>query len=232
LFINIPNKLSCYIILITACGVMYCLSARAEQILPPTGGLPFGAVNGEINKDHLLIGPIVIGKDTVHSLFSKFGKSPIAMGDGGSPALICYISNKSFDPMTVVFEAWGRDADSELIGFTLMAEKNDKTIKSGSVSAKCTPSSLVSNMLQTASGIGVGLDVVALKKILGQPLHQSQDKIYFAYSRKVPVPVDEQATLPKTRSGGTPMYDILSTIEISMKNGRAVSVEIRKTETY
>lgn len=213
-------------------GLINYSFARAEKILPPSSGLPFGALNSELSADHLIVGPIIIGKDTVGSLFTKFARAPIAKGDAGSPALVCYTSERPDDQTTIIFEAWGRDTDSEIIGFTLLAEKNSKPIKSGRKSAKCLQSSLVWNALRTASGIGIGLDAATIKKILGQPLHETLGNMYYAYWSKVPIPLIEQATLPKQTGKAALRYDVLSVVNISMKNGRAVSINIRKTETY
>jgi len=209
----------------------YLFAGTVFQKLAPVRGLPFGAYAGEISKEHLVIGPITIGEDSIGSLFSKFGKSDVAKDDAGAPALICYTSNKEATPITVVFEAWGKARESEIIGFTLLLGKK-KNVKSGKVIAKCSNSALVNHGLMTKSGMRMGLGVNEFKKILGEPLQETPSEIYYAYSNRRSVPVGEQATLPKQANSVPLQYDVLSTVEILKQKERVISISIRKTETF
>ena len=228
---SVFNKLFTTIFL-SACGLISVVDAEAgAQILPPSPGLPYGSLSEEIDKRHLNIGLVVIGVTSIEELLEGFGKSSVAKGDAGSPALICYYSVKDKKPTTIIFEGWSADKTVPIIGFTLQTGKI-RHVKSGRAFAKCSPSAFASSKVKTKSGLRLGIGLKDVIEILGPPLHQSPGKIYYAYSSKSPVPISEQEGLPTEYSDVPLMYEAISTIEISMDDERVSSINIRKIETF
>lgn len=203
----------------------------------PRPDLPNGAFDAMLDDSHQSLAGINLGQKTISDLLSMLGKAPIVKGDAGAPVVVCYRSTTKNAPVTVRFEAWGSDPNSEIVGFSIVSKRLNSAT-SGGVSAKCVERDWVTSALATPSGLRLGLNVAEVTRILGRPLSQTKTKLLYVYLTQKDLSASEKVTGKNAGSTvidealrGVERYDILSQVEVTIDHGIVTALAVRRTET-
>ncbi|MGA3054498.1 MAG: hypothetical protein ABSD63_09850 [Candidatus Korobacteraceae bacterium] len=180
-----------------------------------------------------ILGTSLLGKPPHNWLESKFGKAQaIVRGDAGDfRDQRCYTSVK---PGNVYLISEAGEVD---LGFYLFADG-----RAWRGQEFCRPNPLVDRHLATDSGLRLGSTKAQVKTVLGAPLYEKGNLLYYLFEIKIPTTPEAVGTflhqnpsyLKSDIFGGFPAevsdYTLSASFRLEFKNNRLVYLSISKSE--
>ena len=197
---------------------IYIVLFSIELLMPPAAMARYaGNQNAPVDeyKSQVSILGLTLGRNTLTEVRAKLGAA--AVKEHGHTATwrrrICYVSANG-DGTQLTFESNVIGGGVYLTGFAI-SQAGDLV----NVNSSCRPSLSVTRGLRNEGGIGLGLSKTQVLALLGQPEETNGSLLTFKSAFK------ERS---RTRAE---IYDVLTFIQIVVRNSQTVSVRVSRTET-
>ncbi len=170
---------------------------------------------GDAYQSQVSILDLTLGKNTLADVRAKLGAARVEERGHTSAwtRQICYISATG-DGTKLTFKSSVIGGGVYLTGFAI-SQAGDVV----NVNRSCKPSFSVSRGLRTEGGIGLGLSKSQVIALLGQPKETNGSLVTF------------ESAFEKRSGTRAEIYDVLTVIQIVIRNSQTVSVRVSHTET-
>ncbi len=225
---------SMVLILIVQLAVFFPVRSVAAEVVPQ-GSPPVRLAaekEGTLDSAHLTILSITILQHSLREVQAKLGPARIYRDydEGHSVRRLCYTSSNESDGTTVVFESGPLGGMGETITWVSLLSGEVEFAKR----SMCRHSRLVSREISTPGGLKLGLSESQVTAILGEPVEVAEARLSFKYLGRRLMTKREFERFKKAYPHITypEFFDVSSGVEITFRDGKVISLNIYKIETY